>query len=1359
MSRPSHICIVGVSSYLQEEITPLPAAQSDAIKLGHALKNWGIPESHITYFINEEATQENIESYFASLKNEGAPFDLVFYFCGHGFRTISTDPHSYLLMHDSSTEGGACSKGLSLDQLTRMANQTEATHTYFFIDACYLRVNHISHPMLNHESDGPNIAQKGVFYLLSSGLEPSFEDVDHQYGYFTDTLLNTISQFRQGPVPISTFTDSINRQLSALNLPLPETYAIGIQKIGFLPKRQVKEWSGNIAHVIEQIPLSHRLEIERAMGSICACGVVLDLNLFMEAFSLSQTSIAFLLEMELIEQLNDYWVAQDVLFDIVEQEKLESAPSTVLGYWSHQLEMRKDHLHGNRAFILAVKAFGYEPQIEACLEEALSQLYQQGGSKNIDYFKDAVDIFLAHPVVSPSSLKLCEILKELHLHELAEKVGESLVKESVFWGKRELLLLMVPLMLLFIFLWGGENQVVHVKNVHKDFTGRSQYLSKIAQYSFKKVGKKQLPIVGLWGQGGVGKSELAIAFTNFYKDKFSFIWWVECENSTSYDQNYKEMARQLGVSFGGKELPKVIRQRVHHYLENYPFKKPWLLVYDNVDHPLELPQRGRGAIVLTSRNQEVTRPYYSVKVEPFSPQESVELLQKIIGKKPIDAEQIGKELGHIPLLLNQAAHYIEKNQGINGRTYLDIFTQNRQNFVVEPTLDVRYDHRDLISSWEVTSNYLAKECPDSLDWLYLAAYFSADVIPVKWVEKWLAFSKGETNDSKCKMRANRILTTLRDFAIIRDNPEQDTFSIHRLRQEILRSLDPSPQMRKRAGLHFLASLVKGQGVEEVEVLENNRELWDEIYQWELNATVLLSSLEKSDQQEVIADLCDVICSNQLVRGDFTHVVEWRQRALASRSHLKSSSKEVLTSVDRLCWALCRDGRYFDAEKLFRESLEKRIKMFGKDNIYVATSLHGIGYCLERRGQYKESVKYEEKALKLREKFLDPIDPELAYSVDALAWVLERVGRYEEAQKYARRGLSIRRALYGEKHSTVASSKHHLAWVLQSMGHYDESEAIHREALQIRNEIFGKNHPSTVNSIQYLAWVLGEAGKYRLVEDYYRDVIEIRNNLLSPNHPETVRTYIDLAWALRKQRKYEEAKKCYLHVILAEEKRDGGNHYEIATAKFGLARVYVKEGKYKEALSLHNEVVQMRKEIFGDDDLDYYVTNGHLLPEILANMGKLDEALALHEKALLVRIDRLGCQHPAVYTSMEHIANTYVMHGEYEKAKDLYVKVLNQRQKKFGHDHLLTASTQRHLSFTLAHLGNKDESIELIKKALKIEKEVYGNYGFITTTYDDLGRIFNERARKRGKANKVPTRYLGAENLLNFEIFKILKNIA
>ncbi|KAB5518245.1 hypothetical protein GE09DRAFT_1259751, partial [Coniochaeta sp. 2T2.1] len=84
----------------------------------------------------------------------------------------------------------------------------------------------------------------------------------------------------------------------------------------------------------------------------------------------------------------------------------------------------------------------------------------------------------------------------------------------------------------------------------------------------------------LWGLGGSGKTQIALAYAyRRSRDPACSVFWVHADDETTFTQDYKTIARRLGLagSLDGPELLTAVRGR----MEANPW---WVLILDNADN-------------------------------------------------------------------------------------------------------------------------------------------------------------------------------------------------------------------------------------------------------------------------------------------------------------------------------------------------------------------------------------------------------------------------------------------------------------------------------------------------------------------------------------------------------------------------------------------------------------------------------------------------------------------------------------------------------------------------------------------------------------------------------------------------------
>jgi ATP/maltotriose-dependent transcriptional regulator MalT len=97
----------------------------------------------------------------------------------------------------------------------------------------------------------------------------------------------------------------------------------------------------------------------------------------------------------------------------------------------------------------------------------------------------------------------------------------------------------------------------------------------------------------LHGLGGIGKTQLAIAYAKRHKDNYSAIFWLNIKDEDSLKQSFANVAKQILREYPlasrlssvdtNENLDEVV-DAVKAWLSQ-PNNTRWLMIYDNYDNP------------------------------------------------------------------------------------------------------------------------------------------------------------------------------------------------------------------------------------------------------------------------------------------------------------------------------------------------------------------------------------------------------------------------------------------------------------------------------------------------------------------------------------------------------------------------------------------------------------------------------------------------------------------------------------------------------------------------------------------------------------------------------------------------------
>jgi hypothetical protein len=118
--------------------------------------------------------------------------------------------------------------------------------------------------------------------------------------------------------------------------------------------------------------------------------------------------------------------------------------------------------------------------------------------------------------------------------------------------------------------------------------------------------------VVLHGLGGIGKTQLAIAYAKRHKENYSAIFWLNIKDEDSLKQSFANVAKRILRAYPSarwlgtvdmKNLDDVI-DAVKAWL-GLPYNTRWLVIYDNYDNPRLVSNKDPAAVDITKFLPEV----------------------------------------------------------------------------------------------------------------------------------------------------------------------------------------------------------------------------------------------------------------------------------------------------------------------------------------------------------------------------------------------------------------------------------------------------------------------------------------------------------------------------------------------------------------------------------------------------------------------------------------------------------------------------------------------------------------------------------------------------------------------------------
>src|SRR5262245_45163805 len=162
----------------------------------------------------------------------------------------------------------------------------------------------------------------------------------------------------------------------------------------------------------------------------------------------------------------------------------------------------------------------------------------------------------------------------------------------------------------------------------------------------------------------------------------------------------------------------------------------------------------------------------------------------------------------------------------------------------------------------------------------------------------------------------------------------------------------------------------------------------------------------------------------------------------------SAQPADIKAIDKAFQDHYKRGNY-PAAQIDAQELERLAKArFGADHPYYAVALNKLGIVVQAQGKYSDAEGLFKHALVIREKALGASHPDVGHGLNNLAYAYQAQGKYSEAEGLYKRALVIREKALGAAHPDVGQSLSNLANVYQAQGKYSEAEGLHKRALAI-----------------------------------------------------------------------------------------------------------------------------------------------------------------------------------------------------------------------------------------------------------------------------------------------------------------------
>ncbi|KAJ6052763.1 hypothetical protein N7460_003297 [Penicillium canescens] len=769
------------------------------------------------------------------------------------------------------------------------------------------------------------------------------------------------------------------------------------------------------------------------------------------------------------------------------------------------------------------------------------------------------------------------------------------------------------------------------------------------------------------GLGGMGKTQLAIAYIKRHRLDYSAAIWMNARDETGLKQSFADAAEwilrhhptitYLADALQSRDLDEIVKA-VKMWLDE-PMNDRWLVIYDNYDNPLLdnhrdkslnhascikagagpcgdegrhltnafdlrafLPEADHGDVIVTTRSSMVNlrQPIKSIhlsKLEDIN--DSLEILESVSGRDGLSldpaAVKLAEEFDGLPLALATAGAYLNQ-VSVTYTEYLQLYRESWRQLQEETPLLQVYDQK-LYSTWNVSYQFIQQQSPIAALLLQQWAYFANEDL---WYEL-LGESGPEKPEWLEKLTENKLTfhTTLRllcSHGLV--EADQST---------------PEPVDSGGYNVHRC------------------------VHSWMM---YVLNEVVDRDMA-----LTAIKCVVARVPNDSEPKFWQVQRRLIAHA---DRCLEVLDSID-----------------------------VGNE----AEGLHSLGLLYADQGRLQEAEKMYQRALEGKEKAkaLGRWHPSTLDTVNNLGIIYADQDRLQEAEAMYMRALEGYEKVRWQGHPSTLHTLNNLGNLYKNQGRLQEAETMYERALEGKEKAkaWGYWHPSTLDTVNNLGLLYADQGRHQKAEEMYERALKGKEKALERWHPSTLDTVNNLGNLYKNQGRLREAETMYVRALKGYEKTWGRCHPSTLDALNNLGNLYKNQSRLQEAEEMYKQALEGKekaKALGGEHTSTLDTVNN--LGNLYRNQGRLREAETMYVRALKGYEKTWGRWHPSTLGTVNNLGNLYAEQGRFQDAETMYVRALEGYKKTLGPTSLLTYIPAL---VALENLGLLSEKQGTIEKAL------------------------------------------------------------
>ncbi|CAG9977745.1 unnamed protein product [Clonostachys byssicola] len=667
-------------------------------------------------------------------------------------------------------------------------------------------------------------------------------------------------------------------------------------------------------------------------------------------------------------------------------------------------------------------------------------------------------------------------------------------------------------------------------------------------------------VAALWGLGGSGKTQIALEYAYQRWDaRDCSVFWVHADMEATFVQNYKTIARKLGLDDTQNEenLLGAVRDRIES-LES------WVLVIDNTDDiKVFLPGQSAkktanliryipqsagksGTVLWTSRDEridEIVGSGRAIEISRMTEAEGRELLytkwnKKDSGAKDATITKLLAELEWLALAISQAGAFMRRTQ-TRANEYLSMLSKKKHRwalFKASETAGIQQTPgvpNSLLGTWHISIERMQKENQLAYHILNALAYVNNQSISELMVAEF-ANCHGKRAPCDCKDlrgRTNDLLVVEDDdldeqdieilialarlkeysFIQIHQNGKQKSYNMHKLVQDAarfglsaglmddeLRSGTSSEGEQYYAAIALKVMLSAFPG--------SKPGMWQQSEKYVEHAVQAAEWAEISGTPIRAARLLHEVCAFLAGRG---HSLEVRRLELLEKNvlicqqALGGRHPDTLLIKYQLAKAYSLHGADQLAKDMTNQVYALQREVLGNTNASTLKTLTLKARILFEEEKFEESNQLLSQAMRRCRDDGKEKSYAAAIILDQQARLSEKQGDLKKAADLASSSLKI----YQQKttnQARILRSMDFMVSLYSRIGRYSEAVLVGESALDLAKVRWGSKQITTNGLMHRLAKSYFELGQYAKAEPLAKEAVRLGEEVPEISHSRLIR---------------------------------------------------------------------------------------------------------------------------------------------------------------------------------------------------------------------------------------------------------------